>query len=274
MPCGREQRDRRRLPVSSAQENPYKHIYLFNVEDNGGFVIVAGDSRAREILAYSDKGHLDYSQMPDNMKWWLSTYDESIASIPADYTPAKTRAGESNKPDIAPMMSYSWSQEAPYNYYFPQGCLAGCVPLAMAQMMAYHKYPTNLPAVEGYTDNNSNKFDALPANYMDYNDLSGYNPALLVRYCGQALKANYSATGTSTNTSQIPSLLYNLFGYDQGVHNVFRNAYNAVAWDDLLYNELSNGRPFILSGQRIDRPNAGSLKKGIYIHNGKKVMIK
>jgi len=68
----------------SASANPYKHLYLFNVEDNDGFVIVAGDSRAREILAYSEKGHLDYSQMPDNLKWWLGLYDEAIAAIPED----------------------------------------------------------------------------------------------------------------------------------------------------------------------------------------------
>ena len=242
---------------SSAQGNPYKHLYLFNAENNGGFVIVAGDSRAREILAYSDQGHLDYSQMPDNMKWWLSTYDESIASIPADYTPAKTRAGASAKADVAPMMSFSWSQIAPYNKYCPQGCLAGCVPLAMAQMMVYHKYPTNLPALDAYTDANGINLPALPANYMDYNDLSGDNPALLVRYCGQAIKADYSAKATGARSGSIPSVLYRFFGYDQGVHNVYRNAYNSEAWDDVLYNELSSGRPFILSGQVNNDLNNG-----------------
>lgn len=31
----------------AARVNPYQHLYLFNVENNGGFVIVSGDSRAR-----------------------------------------------------------------------------------------------------------------------------------------------------------------------------------------------------------------------------------
>ena len=34
----------------AAKAHPYKHLYLFNAEDNGGFVIVSGDSRARDII--------------------------------------------------------------------------------------------------------------------------------------------------------------------------------------------------------------------------------
>lgn len=234
---------------SGQEENPFKHLYLFNVENNGGFVIVAGDSRAREILAYSDKGHLDYSQMPDNMRWWLSTYDKAIASIPADMKVTQTRAGQESKPDVAPMMTFSWHQNSPFNKYCPSGCLAGCVPLAMAQMMAYHKYPTSLPALDGYTDGNGTALPALPANGMDYSNLTDEYAAILVRYCGQAVQADYGTDATSASGLNIPSMLVNKFGFDQGVHNVYRNAYSAGDWDDILYKDLSEGRPFILSGQ-------------------------
>ena len=237
-------------------EAPYKHLYLFNVEDNGGFVIVAGDSRAREILGYSDQGHLDYSRMPENMKWWLSQYDEAIASIPADITVAQTRA-EANKTDVAPMMSFSWNQTYPYNSYCPQGCLAGCGPLAMAQMMAFHKFPSNLPAVEAYTDKNGINMDALPANYIDYDNMSSTDAAILVRYCGQALKANYSPQYTGSDPTTIPNVLVRKFGFDEGACNVYRSAYNSQEWDDLLYKELSEGRPFILAGQVSNDQNNG-----------------
>ena len=242
---------------SSVKERPYKHLYLFNANDNGGFVIVAGDSRAREILGYADEGHLDYSQMPENMKWWLSFYDESIASIPADMTVEKTRAADASKPDVKPMMSYSWSQTAPYNYYCPTNCLSGCVPNAMAQMLAFHGYPTNLPALAGYTDDNGTYLQALAASYIDYNNMSYYDPALLVRYCGQSVKATYGSQATGASSGAIPSALVNNFGYDRGTHNVYRDAYSANDWDDLLYNELRNGRPFILSGHVYNDINNG-----------------
>ena len=237
---------------------PYKHLYLFNVEDNGGFVIVAGDSRAREILGYSDQGHLDYSQMPENMKWWLSQYDEAIASIPADMTVAETRA-EASKTDVAPMMSFSWYQTYPYNYYCPQGCLAGCGPLAMAQLMAFHKYPNNLPALEAYTDKNGNQLDALQANYIDYDNMSSTDAAILVRYCGQGIQASYSPQYTSSDATTIPNALVRKFGFDEGACNVYRAAYNSQEWDDLLYKELSEGRPFILAGQVGDDQHNGHI---------------
>ena len=237
---------------------PYKHLYLFNVEDNGGFVIVAGDSRAREILGYSDQGHLDYNQMPENMKWWLNQYDEAIASIPADMTVAETRA-EASKTDVAPMMSFSWYQTYPYNYYCPQGCLAGCGPLAMAQMMAFHKYPNNLPALEAYTDKNGNNLDALQANYIDYDNMSSTDAAILVRYCGQGIQASYSPQYTSSDATTIPNALVRKFGFDEGACNIYRAAYNSQEWDDLLYKELSEGRPFILAGQVGDDQHNGHI---------------
>ena len=235
----------------SASERPYKHLYLFNAEGDGGFVIIAGDSRAQEVLGYSHEGRLDYSRMPEDMKWWLSLYDESIAHIASGATAESTltRADE-KKPDVAPMMSFSWDQTAPYNYYCPSGCLAGCVPLAMAQMMAFHKYPTNLPALEGYTDKNGIKLDALQANYVDYDNMSDYDPAVLVRYCGQAVKANYSSQMTTSYSGIIPVALANQFGFDKGVRCAYRKSYNSTEWDDLLYSELSSGRPFILAGQK------------------------
>ena len=238
-----------------AAGNPYKHLYVFNVEDNGGYVIVAGDSRAREILGYSDQGHLDYSQMPENMKWWLSLYDEDIASIPANMT-AETRV-DANKAYVAPMMSFSWHQGNPYNYYCPQGCATGCGPLAMAQMMAFHKYPSNLPALEAYTDANGHYMEALQATSIDYDNMSTYDPAILARYCGQAMQANYSTNNTGAGAERMPSVLVRKFGFDESACNAYRSAYNSQEWDDLLYKELSEGRPFILSGLQDGNPNIG-----------------
>ena len=49
-------------------------LYMFNVEDNGGFVIVSGDDRTDEILGYSTEGSIETQQMPENMREWLKGY--------------------------------------------------------------------------------------------------------------------------------------------------------------------------------------------------------
>ena len=49
--------------------------YIFNSDQ--GFVIVAGDDRAHQILAHGDRP-LDLKRMPVNMKFWLGTYKKQL----------------------------------------------------------------------------------------------------------------------------------------------------------------------------------------------------
>ena len=48
-----------------------KRLYVFNVEDDGGFVIVSGDDSTEPILGYSTKGRFDEENIPSNMRAWL-----------------------------------------------------------------------------------------------------------------------------------------------------------------------------------------------------------
>lgn len=48
----------------------------------------------------------------------------------------------STRGEVKPMTSTLWSQEDPFNKLC-NGALAGCIPIAMAQIMKFHKYPLN-----------------------------------------------------------------------------------------------------------------------------------
>ena len=63
-------------------------LYVFN-RDGGGYVIVSGDDRTADILAFSDKGHIDANHLPVNMKSWLQGYVDQIQRIPASATPRR-----------------------------------------------------------------------------------------------------------------------------------------------------------------------------------------
>ena len=54
--------------------------YIFNTDQ--GFIIVSGDDRAKQILAFGDRP-LDLKRMPDNMKFWLTTYKKQIEFLQA-----------------------------------------------------------------------------------------------------------------------------------------------------------------------------------------------
>lgn len=72
-----------RLLYSKASDNQSTDafFYVFSRNGDNGFVIVSGDDKAREILAYSDSNIFDPQNIPDNMKNWLSFYEAEIQSL-------------------------------------------------------------------------------------------------------------------------------------------------------------------------------------------------
>ena len=68
---------RSRGTSQNASDMPF---YVFNAAE-GGFVIVSGDDRAREILGYSPTDALDLDNLPANLRWWLDEYARQITAL-------------------------------------------------------------------------------------------------------------------------------------------------------------------------------------------------
>ena len=64
--------------------NDRDEFYVFNDEANGGYVIVSGDERTPDILAYSNNGHYDSQHIPCNMQVVLDGYAEQLAYLRAN----------------------------------------------------------------------------------------------------------------------------------------------------------------------------------------------
>ena len=93
--------------------------YIFNYDK--GFVIVSGDDRAHQILAHGDRP-LDMKRMPENMKFWLSTYKKQIEYLQAHPgmvvdSPSLNRSLRT--PDVAPLLTAEWDQMDPYCFHCP-----------------------------------------------------------------------------------------------------------------------------------------------------------
>jgi hypothetical protein len=95
--------------ATSTAGNAY---YVFNAENNGGFVIVAGDDRMTEILGYSEKGNVNLDSIPEQMKWLLDGYQTIYRklSTSTDNTPKARRTTRAN---VEPFISTEWGQENP-----------------------------------------------------------------------------------------------------------------------------------------------------------------
>lgn len=249
-------------------------LYLFNIGDDEGFVIVSGDDRTESILGYADEGSFNMEEAPENVKAWLKGYERQIRWIQEHGTSLRSAPRRAPKATISPLLKTLWNQDTPYNlklsfpeYFGNQLCLTGCVATAMAQMMYYHQWPAACTAIPDYTltfqNGSSRSFSALPAATFNWSamktsysrnetDASAEAVATLMRYCGQSVEMNYGIDGSGASTALAAEALKQYFGYDEDVRSLSRDRFDAAEWDDMMYRELQNKRPVIYSGSTSD----------------------
>jgi hypothetical protein len=247
-------------------EAPY---YIFNAEQQGGFVIISGDDATDEVLAWSDRGCLDIDNLPDNVRGWLENYTRQLELIKAGKAQPVRQNAIGIHEFVETKLKSQWDQRAPYNNQTPtdggQHCVTGCVATALAQLMNYHKWPQDsTPVIPSYTTNtkrivlpalDSVKFDW--TNMRDtystygtgYTQAEGDAVAQLMRYCGQSVQMDYTKDGSAASLSLAPASLKNYFGYDQDLISLAADDYGLEEWDGMIYRELTVNGPVAYSGQ-------------------------
>ena len=245
-------------------------IYAFNSE-RGGFVIASADERALPILGYSDKGTINWQQMPDNMRAWLINYSQAIQAL----GDAKLGLGEqptnTGRVAIEPLLKTQWNQYSPYWNKCPykkdlgRMCLTGCVATAMAQVMNYHQWPKDacqaVPAYDVGFAPDIDHYDEVPATTFDWDNMlptyEGVSStetqqeavATLMRYCGQGVQMLYGTYVSSTDGGLIADALKLYFDYNPNLFYASRTYYGIDEWEDMIYQELAANRPVPYCGQ-------------------------
>ena len=235
-------------------------FYIFDVD--GGFVIVAGDDRAEEVLAYGD-GRLDLDNLPCNLQWMLDHYKEQIEWLFTHEDATVQRVHSAPTTVIEPLLHCTWSQGAPYNNQCPiykgAHCVTGCIATAMAQVMYYWRFPDELPDLPAYTARTHNIYvPALPGTQLDWDSmLDGYSlrytsdqgeaVATLMRYCGQVSSMEYGTDGSGSGCwNQLVGM--QVFGYNLSAQLVHRDEYDADTWRSMMLEDLNDGYPILYSG--------------------------
>lgn len=236
--------------------------YVFNAEDGSAFVIVAGDDRATEVLAYGPQA-LDMEKVPCNMKWMLDQYKKQMSFLHQHPEVIKSTPNRSATVKVSPLLSCEWNQRAPYYNQCPtsgtQHCLTGCVATAMAQVMYYWKYPAEAPAMDAYVSEINNfAVGSLPGGTFDWdNMLDTYTNsastqekdavAMLMRYCGQACHMAYGTSGSGAySDDELEGM--KLFGYNPDAELISRDDYTAEEWMQMIEEQLAAGCPILYGG--------------------------
>ena len=236
-------------------ENAY---YVFNAEQNGGFVVIAGNDLMPEVLGYAEQGNLDLSKAPDNVKWLMDYYAEvahSLKSKPA-YAPRRTTP---ERTELIALMKTEWDQAGLYQQHCPEingkKALTGCIATAMAQVVNFFQWPlNNVREAVGYTSNKDNQdkpqieLENLPARKFNWFNMSDDDIAWLMRYCGQSVLMGYNLDESTAYSSYIPGALISVFNFSKGADIVDRKEFTDEEWEQALYQEIELGRPVIYSG--------------------------
>ena len=257
--------------------------YIFNIGNNQGFVIVAGDDRINPILGFSDEGYFDEAKAPQNMKNLLNEYAQQIAlldkvsGIEGAIAAPRTKSVVDTRNSIAPLLTTKWDQARPYWNKCPQvknedgeyePSYTGCVATAMSQIMKYYNYPAQttqvIPSYQyGYGTGNMGEYitqytEDLPVTTFDWaHMIDSYNGsedqvytdavATLMLYVGHAAHMTYALTASGTTDPYIPKAFTNYFDYNAQL--VYRSDYDQQAWEDIVYQELVAGRPMVYNGR-------------------------
>ena len=248
--------------------------YVFNGDrSNSGFIIVAGDDRAPAVLGYSDRGTFDVNDVPPAMQEWLDGYAAQIEELDKG---AQAAPQLQARPAIRPMVPAVWSQNNPFNILFPylpsgNHAYVGCVATAMAQVMYFWQWParptSSIPAYTSTykissTDTLKIYMPELPVVDFDWSAMhdtymtndttsqAALAASMLSLYCAQSLEMTFKPNSSGVSTSNIPVKAATYFDYDACAHMEGRESYTTQGWADLLYGELTAGRPVIYSGSK------------------------
>ena len=264
-----------------AERSVERSLYVFNVEANGGFVIVSGNDNTDAILGYSTEGNFDEGNLPDNVRAWM---EQMSAEVEACQSAAMSRTaalvprhdGVAIHARIEPLIITTWNQgnwdnginsDGVYNVHLPKingkyPC-TGCVATAGAQLMYYYRWPQamtqSVPGYESYSGADTRNalaptqflWDKMKTKYVknDPNTEAVNAVADLMLYCGYAARMNYEIEGSGASAYTLADGMSKYFGYNPNTwKGVSRYQYTISEWDELIYNEIANGRPVMYSG--------------------------
>ena len=265
-----------RKAMGNQAQQPY---YIFNAENNKGFVIVSGDDRSEEILGYSDEGHIDVDNMPEGLQYLLEMFTEELQALgdignaeAAAGTPARAprKSMSTGRHAVAPMTTSIWTQGTPFNNKYPkytgganQGKTppSGCGIIALSQMIYFHKYVNmryDLPSYKIDTEFYQGTIPSLPKRTFDFSKLkdsyeNGYTTAeadsisTFIKYVFTAMRGYFAkATSTQTPSAKIEERMSTYFNYEMTFTE--RSAIRPEEFEDHAYNDIRQGLPVMMFG--------------------------
>lgn len=237
---------RTRAADASPADGVVDRIYVVNYENDGGFAVISADNRLSEILAYSDMGNIPHDiakiEVPGVIAFLKALPDyaeretERVAALLNDYHPYpdslpdadgyyrmnyRTEYGPWTDRQSGPVLTTQWDQGRPYNRLIPfcythqSQHSTGCVATAIAQIMAYHRYPTTVHSDKLNRDVTLNWNSILSAPMLTTGNSTSADieaVSALMEVIGNKVNTIYTCSGSPAYSSDVPRALFDM-GY-------------------------------------------------------------
>jgi len=250
--------------------------YVFDVNENKGFIIIAADNDVYPVLGYALEGNYNdgKNNLPPNFSAWMDNYSDQIVYTRENSLSADAMISEKwieltnynpdpkNMDNVSPLLTTNWDQGTYYNTMCPVDnggpgghVYVGCVATAMGQIMKYHNYPDQGNGTHTYYcypyGNQTANFGATTYNWSSMpNSLYSQNSAVatLLYHCGVGVNMQYSASGSGAYSDDARDALIDYFTYSSDAQLLMKSSYSNTAWENMLKNDLEAGRPLYYAG--------------------------
>ena len=232
------------------------NLFVFAIEPKG-YVIV---SAMNEVLAYSFSSSMPASdELPDHIAYWIDLYNEQTDYL-LQHPDLITKPTKQQR-SVGPLVTSVWGQGCYHNEACPvdssgpcQHVSAGCVAIAMAQIMYYHKQPL---VGNGTISYNCSPYGTLSADFGQttyhweemVDTLHESNPAVaqLIYHCGVSVQMEYGAQSSSSSSLKAAKALQEFFVYPSADY-LSKSNYTNEEWTTMVRKDLDIQLPVYYGG--------------------------
>jgi len=246
-------------PILGIYDVPAKDISIFGDDAPDGLKCMLEEYEEQIELCFQN----DTIQLYYQNEWQVLLQKEGI-----------TEAIATGNIIVQPLLTSCWGQSNPnggtqsnqeqcsaYNYFVSdKNCnrdndcsthqLAGCVAVAMAQIIYYWKQPVRMATYDMRYDW-CNMVDGLNTDSSNYiNERNAV--ARLIKDCGDAADMDFGCSSSGSNIRKAKKALVNNFGFNKNAEILRKNWHTSSDWKNVIKNDLSEGRPIFYRGQSSD----------------------
>jgi len=260
-----------------------KHVFIFNVNNDMGFIIVSSDDNIKPILAYSFESSFNVDNISPSQQYLLDYYELMNSEANLGNLQNSDRAKKEweklekfnfkqtykSKTTVEGLLGLiNWNQSKPYNSMCPEAentpngyggrCPVGCSAISMLQIMKYYNWPfSGTGSYTHYSDDNGGHGDFtvnFEENTYDWysmpNDAEGPNDELakICFHAGVAIKMYWTAGGSGASIVDVANSLITNFKYNENIELLEKDYYGEEEWKDIIRDQINEKKPVVYVG--------------------------